>query len=276
MTLTLAFSPCPNDTFIFDALVNKKINNRFTFDVHISDVENLNNNALNNMYDITKISYHAYAFCSREYQVLDAGSALGYGNGPLVVSKRKIYPDELKDARIAIPGKYTTANLLLGIVFPDTINKKEYLFSDIEDVVLSDEVDAGLLIHENRFTYEKRGLKLILDLGKWWEQNINEPIPLGAIVIKRSLPDEVKNSVNDLIKNSLNVAYTNPDGTRNYIGQYAASLDEKVIKQHIDLYVNDFTLELGEKGKNAINVLYKKAGEAGVIPTVPADIFLTD
>src|SRR3972149_12216781 len=169
MKLKIGFSPCPNDTFMFDALVNKKINTgRFDFEIWIRDVEQLNKMAFKGELDVTKISYHAYAYISHNYQLLTSGSALGKGNGPLLISKVKIYPGEVDNLKIAIPGRSTTANLLLGIAYPNVQNKREYVFSDIEDAVLSNEVDAGLIIHENRFSCREKGLKKIVDLGEFW------------------------------------------------------------------------------------------------------------
>ena len=275
MKLSLGFSPCPNDTFMFDGLVNSKINHSpFTFDVSIKDVEELNNRAFQNEFDITKVSFHAYAYISSDYQILNSGSALGHNNGPLLISKRKIYPDEVNDLNIAIPGKYTTANLLLSVAFPFIQHKKEYLFSDIEEVVLSDEADAGLIIHENRFTFQNKGLKKIIDLGEWWEKQTESPIPLGCIIIKRNIPSQIKKEISRLIHDSIQYAFSYPDNSRSYIKEYAASMDENVIKQHIDLYVNDYSVNLGEKGKEAILKLYEKAGINGNFPSVPADIFI--
>ena len=193
MKLKLAFSTCPNDTFIFDALVHHKIDTQgLTFELLLADVEELNNAAFEGQVDITKLSYHAYAYVSDNYTLLDSGSALGNNNGPLLVSKFKIYPDEIEELNIAIPGKYTTANLLLSIAYPNSIYKKEYLFSDIEEVVLSNEMDAGLIIHESRFTYEKKGLIKIIDLGEYWEKKTKLPIPLGGIVVNKKIDKDIQ------------------------------------------------------------------------------------
>ena len=181
MKLKLGFSTCPNDTFMFDAMVHHKIDTfGLDFDLHLADIEELNQLSLKGELDITKISYAAYTKVSDKYIFLNSGSALGENNGPILISKRKIYPDEVNNLKIAIPGKNTTANMLLSIAYPEAKSKVEYLFSDIEDVVLSDEVDAGLIIHENRFTYEKKGLKKIIDLGEFWERKTNKPIPLKS------------------------------------------------------------------------------------------------
>jgi len=275
MILKIGFSPCPNDTFIFDALVHKKIDTLdFDFSFYIADVEDLNKKAFNNELDITKISFHAYTFISDKYKILNSGSALGYKNGPLLVSKKKVYPDEIYDLKIGIPGIFTTANLLLSIAYPEVKLKHEFLFSDIEDAVLSNEVDAGLIIHENRFTYEKKGLKKIIDLGEYWEKKTDLPVPLGGIIIKRNIKDEIQMKFNELLKASIEFAFQNPNSSLNYIKENSQELNEEVIKKHIDLYVNNFSFNLGDKGKHAINSLYKIAANKGVIKPVINDIFV--
>ncbi|MCF6242829.1 MAG: 1,4-dihydroxy-6-naphthoate synthase [Bacteroidales bacterium] len=275
MKLKLGFSTCPNDTFIFDAMVHHRIDTEgLEFDLILADVEELNKAAFEHEIDITKLSYHAYAYVAPNYILLDSGSALGNNNGPLLISKRKIYPDEINDVTIAIPGKYTTANLLLSIAYPDAKNKKEYLFSDIEEAVLSNEIDAGLIIHENRFTYAERGLKKIIDLGEFWEEKTQMPIPLGGIVVNRKLPIDIQQKVNRVLRRSLEFAYENPNAALPFIKQYAQEMDEDVMYQHIKLYVNDYSLDLGSKGKSAIKKLYETASELKVIPEMPEDIFL--
>ncbi|NPA67069.1 MAG: 1,4-dihydroxy-6-naphthoate synthase, partial [Chlorobi bacterium] len=211
MKLTLGFSTCPNDTFIFDAAVHHKIDTEgVEFELFLGDVEELNRKAFDAEIDITKLSYHAYAYAAENYVLLNSGSALGRNNGPLLISKKKIYPDEVDDLKIAIPGKYTTANLLLGIAYPYAKNKIPYLFSDIEDAVVDEEVDAGLIIHENRFTYEAKGLKKIKDLGEYWETLTGKPIPLGGIVINRRHPKDLQLKISNIIKRSIEYAYENP------------------------------------------------------------------
>ena len=274
MKLKLGFSTCPNDTYIFDAIVNKRINlEGISFEVVLADIEELNTMAFELIPDVTKLSFHAYTHVSDHYKILNTGSALGYKNGPLLISKKKVYPDEVSDLVIAIPGKYTTANLLLGITFPDIKEKKEYLFSDIEDVVLSGETDAGLIIHESRFTYSSKGLKKVMDLGEYWEEETRLPIPLGGIMIKRDLPEEIRKKVNHILKTSINYAEENPRDSFDYIKKHAQSMEDEVIRKHIDLYVNEFTLDLAEKGKDAIKELYKRAEHSGLIPEVNRDIF---
>ncbi len=273
--LSLAFSTCPNDTFIFDAIVNHKIDTEnLKFDIQLADVEELNKLAISNKIDITKLSYHAYLYAQNNYKLLNSGSALGYGNGPLLISKRKIYPNEISQLSIAIPGINTTANLLLSIAYPNAKNKKPYLFSDIETAVLDSEVDAGLIIHENRFTYQNKGLKKIIDLGEFWETETKQAIPLGGIVINRAIPHEIQVKFNKILRKSIEYAFANPKSSYNYIKQYAQEMNEEVMYKHINLYVNNFTIDLGEKGKNAIKTLYNKALEQKVISFINDDIFV--
>lgn len=274
--ISLGFSTCPNDTFIFDAMVHHKIDTEdLDFDVVLGDVEELNNKALRNELDVTKISYHAYSKITNNYLLLDSGSALGYKNGPLLISKQKIYADELNDIKIAIPGLNTTANLLLSIAFPEAKNKKEYVFSDIEDAILDKEVDAGLIIHENRFTYENKGLKKIIDLGEYWEKETGLPIPLGGIAVNRKLEHALQLKINRVLKRSVEYAFKNPKSAYPYIKQYAQEMDEDVMYKHIELYVNNFTIDLGENGRKAIEILYDKAISLGVLPEMNKQIFLT-
>ncbi len=275
--LTLGFSTCPNDTFIFDALVHNKIDTEgMEFNLILADVEELNQLATKGEIDITKLSYHAYAYVSQTYKLLDAGSALGNNNGPLLISKHKIYPDEVNDISVAIPGKMTTANLLLSIAYPKLANKKEYLFSDIEEVVLSGEMDAGLIIHENRFTYQQKGLRKIIDLGEFWESKTQMPIPLGGIVVNRKLSEETQQTINKLLRKSLEYAYANPASSLGFIKQYAQEMNEEVMHKHIDLYVNDYSLSLGEKGRAAIKCLYDEAKVIDDFPKISNDIFVVN
>ena len=267
MNLTLGFSTCPNDTFIFDAMVNGRINTEgLLFNVHLADVEELNRMAFSAEIDISKVSYHAFAYLSDAYQLLTSGSALGFGNGPLLISKHKIYPDEIKELKIAIPGKYTTANLLLSLAYPQLTQKQEYLFSDIEEVILSGEMDAGVIIHENRFTYRSKGLRKIVDLGELWEQQYGLPIPLGGIIVKRKLPEDIRHKVNRVLRRSVEYALQNPNDSLPFVRQHAQSMDESVMQSHIRLYVNDFSVDLGVKGREAIDTLYAKGAEKLLFP----------
>jgi 1,4-dihydroxy-6-naphthoate synthase len=276
MKLKLGFSPCPNDTFIFDAMVHGRIDTEgLEFDYFLADVEELNRKAFASEVDITKMSYHAYSYVADNYLILDSGSALGYRNGPLLISKRIINPSELADARIAIPGKYTTANLLFSIAWPDALNKTEYVFSDIENALLNDEMDAGLIIHETRFTYFKRGLHKITDMGEYWEKLTEMPIPLGAIVINRNVPEDIALKVNRIIRRSLEYAYKDSFASYDFVADNAKEMDSTVMNKHIKLYVNEYTLSLGQKGRDAIESLFRIAREKGVIPVMPVKIFLT-
>ncbi len=275
MNLNLCFSTCPNDTFMFDALVNGKFDTKgYSFDIHLADIDELNRLALEGIPDITKISFNAFAHVSDKYQLLSAGSALGSGVGPLLVSRRLIYPDEVKHTRIAIPGIETTANMLFSIAFPDAMNKKVYLFSEIEEAILSNEVDAGLIIHENRFTFEKKGLKKILDLGEYWESQTSLPIPLGGIAIKRNLPEKIKTQINLLMKQSVEYAFAQPKESYDYVRKYAQAMDEQVMYKHIQLYVNKYSIDLGDDGRNAINELYARTHQLKLIPKVKDNIFI--
>ena len=267
MNLTLGFSTCPNDTFIFDAMVNGRIDTEgLHFKLHLADVEELNRLAFTSEIDISKVSYHAFAYLSDAYQLLTSGSALGFGNGPLPISKHKIYPDEVKELKIAIPGKYTTANLLLSLAYPHLNQKTEYLFSDIEEVILSGEADAGVIIHENRFTYQSKGLRKIVDLGELWEQENGLPIPLGGIIVKRNLPEAIRHKINRILRRSVEYALQNPNDSLPFVRQHAQSMDESVMQSHIRLYVNDFSVDLGLKGREAIDTLYAKGAQKLLFP----------
>ncbi|TNF40166.1 MAG: 1,4-dihydroxy-6-naphthoate synthase [Bacteroidetes bacterium] len=275
MKLTLGFSPCPNDTFIFEAMVHGRIDTEgLEFDWFLADVEELNHRAIEGSVDITKMSFHAYARAANGYLILDSGSALGRNNGPLVVSKRKIWPDELDNAIIAIPGRYTTANLCFSIFWPDATLKREYLFSDIPEAVLSGEADAGLIIHETRFTYRKMGLQLVADTGAMWEEMTGLPLPLGCIAVNRSLDQETALKVNRAIRRSIEYALSSPQESVDFIRKHARETDAEVTREHIKLYVNDFSLSLGEEGHRAIEKLFSTAREKGVTDPLPDRIFL--
>ena len=277
MTLTLAFSPCPNDCFMFDALVHRRIDvEGLEFDVRLADVEALNKAAFAGDVDVTKLSYHAYAYCARDYVLLDAGSALGRNCGPLLISKRQISREEVASGalRIAIPGRYTTANFLLGLAFPAARDRTALLFSDIEGAVLDGRFDAGLIIHENRFTYAAKGLKKIVDLGEFWEGETGAPIPLGGIVVRRSLPDAVKQAVNRLVRRSVEYAFGHREASLPYVRAHAQEMSEQVMYQHIDLYVNDYSVDLGPDGRRAVELLFEKAKALGVIPPIEQPLFL--
>jgi 1,4-dihydroxy-6-naphthoate synthase len=277
MKLTLGFSPCPNDTFIFDALIHHKIDTEgLEFEVFFDDVETLNQKAMKAQLDITKLSFHAYAYVHEQYVLLDAGSALGFGVGPLLICKNQDLANNLDpELLVGIPGVYTTANFLLGIAYPQLGNKKVLVFSDIESSLLDNKIDLGLIIHENRFTYQEKGLHKVIDLGSYWETLTGCAIPLGGIVVNRSLDPEVQNKVNRLIKKSVEYAFAHPKSGLEFIKSHAQEMSEEVMYKHIDLYVNKYSIDLGEEGKKAIDVMFKMAAEKGIIMPIKKDIFLT-
>lgn len=275
MKLTLGYSPCPNDTFIFDAMIHQRIDTEgLEFEVHLGDVEQLNQKAFANELNITKLSYHAYAYLISNYALLTSGSALGNNCGPLLIAKTAIPKEALNNKKIAIPGKYTTANFLLSLAFPKAQQKQEMLFSDIEQQVLEEQVDAGLIIHENRFTYQDKGLVKLIDLGEWWEQTTQLPIPLGGIVVQRQLPLEVQQKINRVLRRSIEFAFEHPEASLSYVRAHAQEMDLAVIQQHIGLYVNDFSVDLGTKGKAAIQHLFDTAVQVGLIESPNIDIFV--
>jgi len=277
MKLTLGFSPCPNDTFIFDALIHHKIDTEgLEFEVYYDDVETLNQKAFRGELHITKLSYHSFAYVVDQYVLLDAGSALGFGVGPLLISKGEMSIAELNNAeyKIGIPGKYTTANFLLGLALPQATNKQEMVFSEIEDAVLDERIDMGLIIHENRFTYQLKGLKKIIDLGDYWEKLTGCAIPLGGIVANRKLAPEVLQKINRVLKKSVEFAFANPKSGLDFIRQHAQEMSEEVMYKHIELYVNKYSLNLGEEGRRAIHLLFATATEKGIIPAIKNEVFL--
>ena len=274
MKLTLGFSPCPNDTFIFDAMIHQKIDTEgLEFDLTIADVEELNKEAFKKQIDITKISYNAFAHLINDYKLLNSGSALGNNCGPLLVTAN---PNMVLDAdsKIAIPGKFTTANFLLSIFYPELTNKTEFLFSDIEKVLINQTYDAGLLIHENRFTYQERGLHKLADLGEKWEIATKLPIPLGGIIVNRNLDTDIQQKVDRVLKRSLQFAFDNPKSGIDFIKSHAQEMNEEVMYKHIELYVNNYTLDLGVNGKKAVEFLLNKAIEVGLIPKFDIEIFV--
>lgn len=276
MQLTLGFSPCPNDTFIFDALVNGKIDTRgLDFDYIMEDVETLNRYAGEQKLDITKLSYGSFLHLAKSYALLHSGSALGMGVGPLLVAKRPLDPATLNSCSIAIPGWQTTANLLLSLAFPAAKNKTELVFSEIEAAVLEGRFDAGLIIHESRFTYAEKGLVKLADLGDWWEKEMHAAIPLGGIVMKRSFAPELIQQVDSLIRESVLYSWKHYPGLSGFVTENAQEMQAEVMRQHIDLYVNDFTTELGTLGRHSIQTLFQRARQAGMIGAadIPEHLF---
>ena len=293
MKLTLGFSPCPNDTFIFDALIHHKIDTEgLEFEVFFDDVETLNQKAFSNTLDITKLSYHAFAYVTDKYVLLDAGSALGFGVGPMLIFKgpiERFFAEELKNGstkqpditevisklKIGIPGKYTTANFLLSLAFPQATNKVELVFNQIENELLNGNIDMGLIIHENRFTYQDKGLTKLLDMGDYWEMKTGCAIPLGGIVIKRDFPLEIQLKMNRVLRRSVEFAFGNPKSGLEFIRQHSQEMSEDVMYKHINLYVNKYSIELGEEGRKAVMLLFDKALHNNIIPPITKNIFLT-
>jgi 1,4-dihydroxy-6-naphthoate synthase len=266
MKFTLGFSPCPNDTFIFDAMVNGKIDTKgLEFEYVLEDVETLNRWAKEGKLDITKLSYNTFLHTVNNYALLHSGSALGKGVGPLLIAKKLIDLNKIDELKIAIPGINTTANLLLTLAFPNAKNKTELIFSEIEDAVLSGKYDAGLIIHENRFTYARRGLVKLIDMGDWWESNVNAAIPLGGIVVKRSIDNGTAKAIDEIIKASLQYSWDSYPKLSEFVKQHAQEMEESVMRKHIDLYVNEYTTDLGVEGEHAITTLFSKAAEAGLL-----------
>lgn len=275
MLLTLGFSPCPNDTFIFDAMLHGRVDTEgLEFQVYMEDVEALNRRAVAGELHITKLSYHAFAYLTDKYALLNAGSALGNNCGPLLVARQPMSEEDVNAARIAIPGRLTTANFLLSMAYPQAQNRFETLFSDIEDAVLDSRADAGLIIHENRFTYEQRGLVKISDLGEHWEGNTGLPIPLGGIVVRHDLPVEIQQKVDRVMRRSVEYARQHPQRTMPFVRQYAQAMEDDVMQAHIGLYVSDFTVDLGERGRKAIQLMFETALEKKIISDFREDFFV--
>ena len=272
--LSIGFSPCPNDTFIFDALIHGKIDTEgLEFEVHMADVEELNLMAFRGELDITKLSYHAFLHIVEDYVMMDSGSALGNNCGPLLIKNSGSENPTVNDV-VAIPGKHTTANFLLNYAFPELQNKKELLFSDIESSIKSKEVSAGLIIHENRFTYADRGFEKVKDLGEHWEESTGMPIPLGGIAIKRNLDKDLQEKVQRLIRKSLEFAFENPAESLGFVKQHAQEMDAEVMQKHINLYVNDYSLSLGDKGTTAIQYMYDFSVENGLVTPNTKSLFV--
>jgi 1,4-dihydroxy-6-naphthoate synthase len=276
MNLTLGFSPCPNDTFIFDALVNKKIDTEgLTFEPVLEDVQTLNEWALQGKLAITKISYGVLPLLLEKYIVLNAGGALGKGVGPLLITKQAGAANKaVNEMTIAIPGEHTTAHMLFSLAYPQATKKKFMIFSAIEDAVLNGDVDAGVIIHENRFTYQQKGLLKLVDLGEYWEQQTGNPIPLGGIVMKKTFDAVLQHKVDSLIKRSLEYAFENYPLITEYVKQHSQEMSESVMRQHIDLYVNNYSLQLGPDGKAAVNTFLDIYRQLKQVNSTTENIFL--
>lgn len=276
MILTIGFSPCPNDTFIFDALVNRKIDTEgFTFEPVLEDVQTLNEWALQGRLDVTKISYGVLPLLLKNYIVLNAGGALGKGVGPLLITKQTGAENkDVNEMTIAVPGEHTTAHMLFSLAYPKATKKKFMVFSAIEDAVLNGDVDAGVIIHENRFTYQQKGLHKLIDLGEYWEKQTGNPIPLGGIVMKKTFDTAVQQKVDGLIKRSLEYAFENYPLITDYVKQHSQEMSESVMRQHIDLYVNNYSLQLGADGKAAVNTFLDIYSQLKQVNPTTENIFL--
>lgn len=283
MKLTIGFSPCPNDTFIFDALVNKKIDaGNLEFDLVIEDVQTLNEMAIDGKLDITKISYGSLPLILDKYVVLSSGSALGKGVGPLLIAPFELPAPAIKQCVIAIPGRHTTAHVLFSLAYPDATNKVFLRYDEIEDFVLSNNgslhnihsVKLGVIIHENRFTYQDKGLVKQTDLGHFWETETGLPVPLGGIVVNRNLPDDIKLNLQLLIRESLEYSYHNADELSDFVKDNAQEMSPDIMKMHIDLYVNNFSIDLGDHGRKAVSKFLQVHSSINKIPFDSDNIFL--
>lgn len=278
MKLSLGYSPCPNDAFIFHALVHGLVSGPVSdggptigFDVVLDDVEALNHMAAAGSLDVAKISYHAYGYLAEDYVLLPAGGALGQGVGPLVVARQPGL--DLTGKTVAIPGGRTTANLLLRLWQPDDVTLVELRYDRIMPAVAAGEVDAGLIIHESRFTYQSYGLHKVVDLGEWWEQEVGHLVPLGAIAARRSLGVETITRITNLIRQSLEYAWANPEASAQYVAQHAQEMEADVRQKHIDLYVNQYSLNVGSRGAAAARELLERGRQKGLFGPAPDPLF---
>ncbi len=272
--LTLGYSPCPNDTFIFYALIHSRVPcDGVKFTEQLEDVETLNQLALKNRLDLTKISYHAFGHLRKDYVLLRSGGALGRGCGPLVIANTATSMEKLRGKKIAIPGQLTTANLLLQLYSAGYEDLLILPFDQIMTAVKRGDAAAGVIIHESRFTYRQHGLQQILDLGQWWEEESGHPIPLGGILAKRALGAELITKIDRALRKSIEYAYANPDEPQDYIKQHSQELEDAVVRNHIKLYVNNFSLDLGEEGIEAVTCLLQRAEERGIIPPCELPLF---
>jgi len=271
--LSLGFSPCPNDTFLFHALVHGAVSlPGIRLESQLADVETLNRWALSGKLDVSKVSYGALPFLLDRYALLRSGGALGRGCGPLLVARRPLTATALRSGRVAIPGRHTTANLLFRLYEPRAAPGIEVRYEEIMPAVAAGAFDAGLIIHESRFTFPDHGLVRVVDLGEWWEEETGAPIPLGGIVARRSL-GSTASRVDDAIRSSVEAAFRDPDASRTYVRRHAQELSESVMRSHIELYVNDYSLDPGADGERAAEELVRRARAAHLVPPGQADLF---
>ena len=265
MEIDLAFSPCPNDTFLFDAMVHGRIDTEgLTFRTHLADVEELNGAAFAKTYPVTKLSYAALAHLQSDYRLLDAGSALGEGIGPLLITRDVATVDALAGRPVAIPGAYTTAAFLLRLAYPHLTDLRPVLFSGIEAAITRGEVAAGVIIHETRFTYAERGFRLLRDLGTFWEEETGLPIPLGGIAVRRDLGGDLQRKLARVLWRSVGFALSAPEASRDYVAAHAQELSPAILRKHIDTYVNAYSVSLGPRGREAVRRLFAMAHERGL------------
>ncbi|HTQ29155.1 MAG TPA: 1,4-dihydroxy-6-naphthoate synthase [Puia sp.] len=271
MEISIGFSPCPNDTFIFDALVNKKIDTEgLDFVARLEDVETLNQWALAGRLPVSKISYAVLPLLLDHYQLLDSGGALGKGVGPLLIARQSYSLADVPNFSVAVPGKNTSAHMLFSLAFPQAEHKQFMIFSGIEDAVLSGTADCGVIIHENRFTYMQKGLVKLLDLGEFWEQKTGCPIPLGGIVASKELDPALRKKIDGLIKKSLEYSFAHYPELSDFVKDHAREMDPSVMRQHIDLYVNQYSLSLGEDGRKAVDTFLQVYTDMNSRQPVPA------
>ncbi len=266
MKLSLAYSPCPNDTFMFHALATGQLRVAdCEIETHLHDVETLNARAFEYAFDLTKLSFHAWLLNRERYRLLRSGAAIGFGCGPLVVAKRKLAPHDLPGCRVLLPGQYTTAHLLFRLWQPEAADKHFAPYDQIMDAVLRGAADAGVIIHESRFTYQEHGLECVTDLGAWWETQTGLPIPLGCVAAHRRLPQRVIVEFDSLLAESIRMAHADPQAAAPYMRQHAQELDAAVLANHVKMFVNEFSLDLGDQGQAAVEALERLARAAGVV-----------
>ena len=266
MKITLAYSPCPNDTFMFHGVATGSLRLKgHEFDVRLHDVETLNRMALSGVYDVTKLSFHAWLLAEESYEMLGAGAALGHGCGPVVVSRRAIAPADLPRCRLAVPGELTTAHMLLRLWAPGAADKVFVRYDEVMPMLAAGQADAGVIIHEGRFTYERAGFRLIVDLGQWWQDITGLPIPLGCIAARKQLGAETISGIERLLRRGIAESIEHPDRAAEYVRLHAQEMDEGVLKDHIRTFVNDYSLDMGDQGRRAVAKLRELARGAGII-----------
>lgn len=272
--LTLAYSPCPNDTFLFYHLIHENVSTQFSIKEELHDVEKLNEYAKERKFDVTKLSFFAYFHVLEGYALLNSGAALGRGCGPLLVKKKGKDLKRVKGETILVPGLMTTANLLLNIYLGNNFIPKPVRYDLIMNKILNEEFDLGVIIHEERFTFMERGLERVVDLGDYWETITGKPIPLGAIAVKRSMDSDLQKEFDRSLKKSLSLAYQFPEKARNYILENSQVKEESVVNSHIELYVNEFTKDIGKEGKEAVYALWEKAKSLHLVGDQKLDMFI--